>query len=365
MAKAKTAAEQQTETIDQAKAEAFVGKVLGDTSAMAITIMAAIGDRLGLFKNLAAQGPATSAELAARTGIQERYAREWLGALASAGYLEYEPASQRFTLPAEHVPALAQEGGPFFFGGTHQMLTGLVKPLDQLVQAFRHGGGVPQSAYDDDMWDGLERFTNGWFENLLVQQWIPAMPEVQAKLEQGALVADVGCGRGRALIKLAQAYPTARYVGYDSFEPTIVRATANAEAAEVAARVRFQELDASQGLPEQYDVITTFDVIHDSAEPRGLLRAIRKALRPDGIYVCLEINSSDKLEENAGPLGAMFQSISVLYCMTTSLANHGEGLGTIGLPESKMRAFCAEAGFGSVRRLPLENPFNIVYEVHP
>src|SRR5262249_25619297 len=292
--------------LDQAKMEAFVHKVLGDTSAAMTTTLAALGDRLGLFKDLAANGPATSVELATRTGIHERYAREWLGGMASAGYLAYDPASPRFTLPAEPAPALAQEKGSVFFGGVYQQFTALVGILDPLTEAFRAGGGVPQSAYNDHMWDGIERFTNGWFENLLTQQWIPAMPEVQAKLERGAQVADVGCGRGRALIKLAQAVPQARYIGYDIFGPTIERATANARVAGVADRVRFEQRDVSKGLPEPYDVITTFDVVHDTADPVGLLRTIHQGLRADGVYVCLDVNCSDKLQENQGPLGAMF-----------------------------------------------------------
>ena len=351
-------------TIDQAKTEAFVGKVLGDTSAMTVTVMAIIGDRLGLFKQLA-QGPATSRQLAARADINERYAREWLGAMASAGYVEYEPASECFMLPAEHIPVLAQENGPVFFGGMHQMLAGMVGPLNQLIQAFQHGGGVPQSAYDHNMWDGLERFTASWFENLLIPVWLPAMPEVQAKLERGALVADVGCGRGKALIKMAQAFPRSRYVGYDIFEPTIAQATAHAQAAGVADRVRFEHRDVSAGLPEQYDVITTFDVVHDAIDPRGLLRTIRQALHSDGRYVCLDINCAEHLEGNAGPLGSLFYGVSVLYCMTTSLAGHGEGLGTVGLPAGKVHELCKEAGFSSVRRVPLENPFNNLYEVTP
>lgn len=351
--------------LDQAKMEAFVGKVLGDTSAALTTTLAVLGDRLGLFKDLAAHGPATSVELAARAGINERYAREWLGGMASASYLEYDPASRRFSLPPEHAPALAQEGGPVFFGGIYQMMTGMSGVLDRLTAAFRTGGGVPQSAYDDNMWDGLERFTNGWFENLLTQQWIPGMPDVRTKLERGAQVADIGCGRGRALIKLAQAFPQARYIGYDIFGPTIELATANAQAAGVADRVRFEQRDVAKGLPTQYDVITTFDVVHDAVDPVGLLRTIRQGLRADGVYVCLDINCSDKLQENQGPLGAMFHGFSVLYCMTTSLAGGGTGLGTLGFHEPKVRELCAEAGFKSVRRVPLENPFNNLYEIKP
>jgi 2-polyprenyl-3-methyl-5-hydroxy-6-metoxy-1,4-benzoquinol methylase len=351
--------------LDQTKVDQFVGKVLGDTSATLVTLLAAIGDRLGLFKELAASGPVASADFASRTGINERYAREWLGGMATAGYIAYDSATQRFNLPPEHVPALAQEGGRFFFGGVHEMLPAMIGVLDQVTESFRRGGGVPQSAYDAHLWDGMERFTMGWFENLLTQQWIPAMPDVQAKLESGALVADVGCGRGRALIKMAQAFPRSHYVGYDQFGPSVDRATANAEAAGVADQVSFRQLDASVGLPEQYDIITTFDVVHDAADPRGLLHSIRAALRPDGVYMCLDINCSDKLEENSGPLGAMFHGFSVLYCMTTSLANGGVALGAVGLHEPKVRELCAEAGFTTVRRVPMENPFNNLYEVRP
>lgn len=348
--------------IDEARAEAFVGKVLGDSSAAMVTLLAGIGDRLGLFKDLAAKGSATSAELANRAGINERYSREWLGGMTTAGYLEYDPGSGRFTLPPEHAPALVQEGGPVFFGGVFQMFPALVGPLDQLTQAFRDGGGVPQSAYDADFWAGMERFTAGWFESHLLQEWIPAMPDVQAKLERGADVADVGCGSGRALMKLAQAFPNSRYVGYDLFQTQVDRAIANAKDAGLVDRLTFKQADAVEGLPEQYDMITTFDVIHDAVDPRGLLRAVRNSLRPDGIYVCLDINCSDKLEENAGPLGAMFHGFSILYCMTTSLAQGGEGLGTLGFNEPKVRELCGEAGFSSVRRVPLENPFNNLYE---
>src|SRR5438552_5470510 len=200
--------------------------------------------------------------------------------MVSAGYLEYDPATRRFTLPPEHAPALAQEASPVFFGGIYQELPALTGVLDQLTLAFRAGGGVPQSAYNDHLWDGMERFTIIWFENLLLQHWIPAMPDVQAKLERGALVADVGCGRGRALIKLAQSYPQSRFVGYDTFAPAVARACASASVAGVADRVRFECLDVSEGLPQQYDVITTFDVVHDAVDPRRLLRAIRQGLRP-------------------------------------------------------------------------------------
>ena len=349
--------------VDQQKVHDFVGKVLADTSGMTTTILAALGDRLGLFKTLASHGPATSAELAKAASVNERYAREWLGGMASAGYLRYDPATRRFVLPPEHIPALAQENGPMYFGGSHQMLLGTFGVLDQLTTAFRQGGGVPQPAYTEDWWAGMERFTAGWFENLLLQEWIPAMPRVREALERGVDVADVGCNRGRALIKLAGAFPRSRFVGYDVFEPAIRLATERAVSAGLGGRIRFEQRDVSKGLPEQFDVVTTFDVIHDAVDPLGLLQAIRRALRPGGTYVCLDINCSDRLEENAGPLGALFHGFSVLYCMTTSLSRGGVGLGTLGLPESKLNELATEAGFASVRRVPLENPFNNLYEL--
>jgi len=351
--------------IDSARQEAFVGLIVGHLSGTLTTLLGVVGDRLGLFKNLAEAGPATPAELAARTQLQERYVREWLGGMATAGYLDYDAGSGRFTLPAEHIAALAQEGGPFFVGGMYQMLPALAGVLEGVVSAFRKGGGVPQSQYSELMWDGLERFTTTWFENLLIQQWIPAMPDLKSHLQRGADVADVGCGRGRGLIKLAQAFPRSRYIGYDNFGPTVARATANARDAGVSDRVRFEERDVSKGLPAQFDVITTFDVVHDAVDPLGLLQSIRKALRPGGVYVCLDINCSDKLEQNRNPLGAMFHGVSVFYCMTTSLANGGAGLGTLGFHEAKAHELCCKAGFSSIRRVPLENPFNNLYEAKP
>ena len=350
-----------TTPVDEAKVEEFVGKMLTDMSGMTTSILASIGDRLGLFKDLAANGPATSAELAARTAIDERYAREWLGGMAASGYLEYDPAAGTFTLPPEHAPALADEGGAMFFGGGLQMMIGTLGVFDQVVDHFRTGGGVHQREYPDDMWTGLERFTIGWFNHHLVQEWVPVVPDLQAKLEAGADVADVGTGRGWAPIRLADAFPQSRYVGYDVFEPTVALATANAAEAGVGDRVRFEARDVSHGLPAQYDVITTFDVVHDAVDPRGLLRSIREALKPGGIYVCLDINCSDRLEENVGPLGAFFHGASVMYCMTTSLANDGEGLGTLGLHPHKLDELAAEAGFTDVWRAPLEDPFNNLY----
>jgi SAM-dependent methyltransferase len=322
-----------------------------------------VGDKLGLFKDLAENGPATPEELAERTDINERYAAEWLRGLAAPGYLGHDAGSGRYELSPEHALVLAAEGSPAFLGGGYQMFAGMLQPLDHIVRAFKEGGGAGQDEYGDDFWAGMERFTNGWFENFLLEEWISSMPDVKAKLEAGCDYADVGCGSGRALIKLAEAFPESRFTGYDIFDTQVQRARANAEQAGLADRIKVEVADAVAGLPDSYDVISTYDVIHDAVDPVGLLTGIRKSLKADGIYICLDINCADRHEENEGPLAAMFYGFSVFYCMTTSLANGGAGLGTCGLPEAKARELCTEAGFSDLRRVPMENPFNNLYEV--
>ena len=353
----------QEQGIDEAKVEAFMGKVIGDFSGAMSTVLTAVGDKLGLFAELAENGPATSEELAERAGIDERYAREWLNGLAAAGYLERENGS--FVLPPEHQPVFAQEGGPMFICGGFQEFYAVAAVLPKIVESFRNGGGVAQSDYPEDFWEGLRRFTAGWHENHLVQEWIPAVPDVQAKLNAGCRYADVGTGQGLAPIKLAQAFPKSTFVGYDAFEGSLAGARENAEQAGVSDRVSFELHDAAHGLPEQFDVISTFDVIHDAVDPVGLLKGIRSGLAEDGHYLLLDINCADDPADNEGPLAALFYGFSVTYCMTTSLANGGAGLGTCGLPPAKAKELCEEAGFSAVDQLPLENPFNILYDVRP
>lgn len=357
---------------DREKAQAFTQKAVGDLAGTMATLMCAIGDRLGLFKALEANGPATSHELAALAGINERYATEWLNAMACAGYLDYRPESDRqanpgsgrFSLPPEHAGLLAQEGSRIFLGGMYQLVSAMLPRLEEVIQAFQQGGGVSQADYGALFWEGLERYSISGFENLLLQEWLPAVPEIQSNLERGIEAADIGCGAGRGLIKLAQTFPSSKFVGYDVYGPSIDTALANAAEAGVGDRVRFQRLDGSQGLPSSYDLITTFDVVHDSARPLELLSAIRQALRPGGAYLVLEINSAERLEDNIGPLGAVKLGLSVMYCMTTSLAQEGAGLGTMGLPESKLLELCTQTGFSGVTKA-WEDPFKALYHVSP
>ena len=349
--------------MDTQRAADFTGRVLADTAATATTVLAALGDRLGLFKDLLAQGPATSAQLAARTGLNERYVGEWAAGMYAGGYLTYDESDQRFALPEEHAPTLAMEPGPAFFGGVHQELLGALQGYHAILDSFRTGGGVRADHLHPDVAHGTSRFTAQWHKNLLVQQWLPLVPDVEAKLRAGAHVADVGCGAGLAVITLASAYPASMFVGYDVSADAVDQARRNAKEGGVEDRVQFEVLDVSRGLPEHFDVVITFDVVHDAVDPQALLRSIRDGLRPDGRYLCLDINCSADPTENVGPIASLLYGFSILYCMTTSLAEDGEGLGTLGLPEPKLRELAGRAGFSAVTRVEMDNPFNSLYEL--
>jgi len=354
-----------TQTIDEAKLGAFMERFLGDAAGLMASTMAMLGDRLGLFRALADHGPATSGELASAAEVNERYAREWLRGMHAAGYLELDRESARYALPPEYAQVLAAEGGPAFLGGALQLSFGYLRTVERLTEAFRSGGGVPQSAYPTETWEGMGRFSRSFYDNLLVQQWLPAVDSAQQRLEQGASWADIGCGSGLALIRLAEAFPASTFVGYDNFEGQLRLARQAAADAGVSDRVRFELLDAEGGLPERYDVISTFDVVHDAVDPAALLGSIHRALEPDGTYVMLEMNSADDPNDNVGPLATLLYGVSIVYCMTTSLARGGAGLGTCGLPPNRVRELCERAGFAGVRRVELHDPFNALYVVTP
>jgi len=352
--------------LDMDTVHAFAFKVLGDVTAAQMGPLSAVADRLGLFGHLAQGDPATSAEFAARAGIDERYAREWLSAMACHGYAAYDDATKRFHLPPEHAFCLANPDSPFYLGSLFVMARPYWANLDLLADAFQHGGGVPQARYGDEFWCGFERFTRTGFRNNLAQDWVPAMPQADAALRAGGAVADVGCGNGQALLFLAQGYPDATLVGYDNYAPAIDAANANARAAGVADRVRFEVHDVTTGIPGTFDLITTFDVVHDMPRPRPALKEIRQALKPDGTYFVLEFNFSGDLQANIDhPLGigAFGYSASTNYCMTQALAVGGEGTGTC-MGEEKAHALATEAGFTQFRRIDFpNNPFNLFYEI--
>lgn len=348
--------------IDEARLEELVGNVSANLAGVMASAMAYMGDRLGLWTAMAAGEAATPAALAEQTGLQERYVREWLGGMASAGYVEHDAATGSFRTTPEQALVFASEATPASMGGMFQMLfEGAVPAVPRVVESLRDGGGVHQSEYAAGWWEGMHRGTAGSFESLLVPDWLERVPTLRDRLRAGIDVADIGCGWGRALIVLAREFPESSFVGYDAFGPSVERATNEAAKAGVADRVRFEVHDAATPIPSEFDLITTFDVLHDAADPGGILSAMRAALREDGHLLCVDINCSPHLDEMAGPMGTLFHGFSLTYCMTTSLANDGAALGTVGLHEPKLRELGEAAGYSSIDTIDIENPFNSLY----
>ncbi len=353
----------QSASFDKERAKAFTHRMLDDMAGAVKLHLCVIGDRLGLFRDFAANGPADPDTFAARTGIEPRYAREWLEAMAAASYIEFDPASSQYSLPAEHVRPLAEDTHPMYQGNLLNMLAYGMGPLDELTEAFRHGGGVSQSVFPAEFYATMQRSSGLRYDNFLLGTWLPDMPDVVAMLERGVDVADIGCGRGTALSLMAKAFPNSRFFGYDAFAPQIDAARQAAEKHGVTTNTAFEVLDASAEIPRDFDLIFTFDVIHDMAQPRAALANIRRHLKPGGIYVLQEITSADERHDNRGSVATIKYGMSLTYCMTTSLANHGEGLGTLGMPEKVVRELCGEAGFTSVRKLECSNDFVSLFEV--
>lgn len=347
-------------TFDQEEVFAFSERLVDDMAGAMIGALCALGDRLGLFGALAA-GPSDAAELADRARVDERYARDWLAALAARGYVEYDPGTGRYSLPPEHAAVVAHERSPMFMGGAFQQLPGMIGVFEQVAEAFRTGDGVPSATYGDQMRLAMERTSAGWFDHQLVPAWLAGVPGLTGALEAGADVADVGCASGRALIAMARAFPASRFTGFDVDETALARARANAEDAGVAGRIGFHVRDVAAGLPGPYDLITMFDALHDMPRPLEVVRSMRAALRPGGTFLLLELQSSERAEDNVGPIAALLYSTSVMYCIPTSLAGGAEGLGTLGLPEPNVRDLLGSAGFSAVERIPVQSPFHALY----
>lgn len=351
-----------TQELNQEKLEAFVERVVLDVGTAMRGALAYIGDRLGIYKAMADAGPVTAEQLAERTGLNERYLREWLGSMTTAEYVEHDSEDDTYLLPPEHALPLADEEFPFFTGGFIQMIVPTVTVAPKVAEAFRTGGGVTQDQYLPDMYEAIERGTAPWYKHHLVPTWIPAMPDVQRRLEDGGTACDVGCGGGLAAITIAKAFPRAKVHGYDIHAGSIERARRNAQQAGVGDRVTF-EVGGEDCLPEgRFDFVTTFDVVHDSVDPVGLMRSIRKSLADGGTYLCLEMNASGDVDENVNPLGRLLYSVSTLYCMTTSLAHDGAGIGAC-MGQRKAEELAEEAGYAHFRKLPIEDPFSVLYEL--
>ncbi len=350
-----------TTPIDEAKLQAFLGKAVGDFGTAASAALVAIGDKVGLYKAMAGAGPLTSAELAQRTGTVERYVREWLVNQAAAGYLEYDPSNGRYTLPPEHALALTDETSPFYVGGGYQVITAAMKAQPRIAEAFRSGAGLSWGEQDPDLFEGTERFFRPGYMANLVSSWIPALEGVEARLQAGATVADVGCGHGASTIVMAKAYPRSRFFGFDNHAPSIARARQAAAEVGVAERIIFEVASATDFPGRDYDLIAYFDCLHDMGDPVGAIRHARETLAPDGTALIVEPMAGERVEDNFNPVGVVYSAASVLVCTPNALsAGHGIALGTVAT-EAQLRAVVTAGGLSRFRRAA-ETPFNRIFE---
>lgn len=346
--------------VNESKLQDFLGKAVGDIGAGMSAVLVLLGDQLGLYKSMAGAGPLTPAELARRTGTAERYIREWLANQAAGGYVTYEPATATYTLPAEQAYALADESSPVFLPGAFQVISAVFKAAPRLADNFRTGAGLSWGEHDPALFEGTERFFRPSYLGNLVASWIPALDGVEAKLRQGARVADVGCGHGASTLLMAQAYPESRFTGFDYHEPSIHAARRRADGAGLANRVKFEVARSTDYPGTAYDLVAHFDCLHDMGDPIGAAQHVRQTLAPDGTWMIVEPFAGDRVEENLNPVGRVFYAASTMICVPASLSEHGPALGAQA-GEARLREVVSAGGFTRFRRAT-QSPFNLVLE---
>ncbi|MFL6027334.1 MAG: class I SAM-dependent methyltransferase [Friedmanniella sp.] len=348
--------------VDGDKLMAFVFRAIEEVGATLNAQLVVMGDKLGYYRALAADGASTPSQLARRTGTGEKYAREWLNAQAAGGYLTYDPATGRYTLPAEQAVAMTDETSPAFLPGLFQLATGTVRDADRVVEAARSGDGLGWHEHNPDVFVGCERFFRPGYLANLIGSWLPALEGVQAKLEAGASVADLGCGYGASTILMAQAFPNSRFVGSDYHEGSIRVARERAAAAGVDDRVSFVTASAQELGGSGYDLVTTFDALHDMGDPVGAARRVHAALAEAGTWMVVEPVAGDRVEDNLNPIGRVYYGFSTLLCTPASLSQDvGLALGTQAGP-ARIRDVTVAAGFGHFR-VAAQTPLNLVFDI--
>ncbi len=350
--------------INEDRLNEFVGRFAGDLGAVFHAATVLVGDRLGLYAAMGDNRPISPAELAERTGCDERYLAEWLAAQAASGYAEYEPSTQTFRLTEEQAFALTSPDNPLFAPGGMQVAASTIADVDLIADAVRTGRGVDWGEHDHDLFEGTDRFFKPNYIGNLVDSWLPALEGVVAELETVARVADIGCGYGSSTILMAKAYPNSTFVGSDPHPPSIEAARKAAAAAGVADRVTFEVATAQDYSGSDYDLVTSFDCLHDMGDPVGAATHVRSTLAQDGTWMIVEPNAGDHLEDNLNPVGRIFYSASTLICIPNSRSQDvGLALGAQA-GEARIRTVAEEGGFTRFRRAA-ETPFNAVYEVRP
>ncbi|HUN63352.1 MAG TPA: class I SAM-dependent methyltransferase [Candidatus Sulfotelmatobacter sp.] len=350
-------------SVDMNKLNSFIGQFVGDLGAAVHTGMVVIGEKLGLYKALAMQ-PMTSTELAAKTNTDERYVREWLASQAAGGYVSYDEKAQRFFLTEEQAFTLANEDSPAYLPGAFQLALGSLAAVPRIAESFRSGAGMGWHEHDDGVFHGCEKFFRPGYAANLVSTWIPSLHDVKAKLEAGARVADVGCGKGASTILMAKAFPNSHFFGFDYHGKSIEGARETAEREGVGQRVSFEVAKAKEYPGKDYDFVAVFDCLHDMGDPVGAARHVRQSLKEDGTWMIVEPFANDELKDNLNPVGRVYYSFSTLLCTPCSRSQEvGLCLGAQS-GEKRMCDVVSSAGFSRFRRAT-ETPFNIVYEARP
>jgi SAM-dependent methyltransferase len=349
--------------VNEEKLNQLLGQFVADFGAAFHAGLVVIGERLGLYKALAA-GPLTSAELAERTGTDERYVREWLNSQAAGGYVQYDPPAGRYSLSAEQAFALADEQSPAYLPGAFLLAVSALRAVPQIADRFRTGEGFGWHEHDHGLFRGTELFFRPGYAANLTSSWIPALDGVEAKLKAGAKVADVGCGLGASTILMAQAYPASTFVGYDYHDGSIEAARQRAREAGVSERVQFEVARAKDYPGGGFDFVAFFDSLHDMGDPQGAAAHVRESLAPGGTWMIVEPFAGDRVEDNLNPVGRIYYSASTLLCTPASKSQEvGLALGAQA-GEARLREVVTGGGFSRFRRAA-ETPFNIVYEAKP
>jgi 2-polyprenyl-3-methyl-5-hydroxy-6-metoxy-1,4-benzoquinol methylase len=353
--------------VDIEKAKKMAEQVFAALGGMMVSAMVHLGDKLGLYQALKDAGPITSEELARKTGLHERWVREWLYQQAAAHLLEYR-GEGRFELNPEAALVLADEKSPFYLAGGFCAIPEQMALLHRLPESFRTGRGLSYDQFGPEVNRGVERLLAPWFRTLLVPMALPRLDGVVDKLSAGAKVADVGCGSGVAIVEMAKAFPKSEFHGYDIAKIPLTRARENAAAAGLR-NCTFHDASVEPLTPDaSHDFITTFDCLHDMTRPDLVMEGIRKAIRPDGTWLIADVHGQPDFESNLrdNPLAPVMYGFSVLCCMSSALSEpDGLGLGTLGFPELVARRMTVEAGFTRFAVKDFENPINAYYEVRP
>jgi 2-polyprenyl-3-methyl-5-hydroxy-6-metoxy-1,4-benzoquinol methylase len=343
------------------RCEQFADRILQDTAAAMLSFGVYMGDRLGIYASMKGAGPATLQELARKTGLNQRYLKEWLGLMVTARYLDYEPTRGNYSLPPEHATVLCDEKSPLFMAGYVESLASVfVTP--KVMQGFRGGKGPASADFLPEYWEGIERSTAPDYRNFLTQVFLPAVPEVNERLKNGGTALDLGCGGGVASIAIAKAYPKAQVFGFDVFPPAIEKARENAAKEAVSSHARFEVYDGVSLPSSRFDLITLFWTLHHVVDPVKLLTSVRGALTRGGTLLVLEANVAEKLEDNINTWANWLYGASMFDCAVTSATEGGPAYGAL-MKESEVRELAHKAGFTHFRRLSVESRWDALYEI--